>query len=54
MSGHMGNVRVTVKKLQVVQVDPERNLLMVKGGVPGAPNGLLTIRKTGRSVAAAS
>ena len=54
MSGHMGNVRITVKKLQVVQVDPERNLIMVRGGVPGAPNGLLTIRKTGRSATAAS
>lgn len=48
MSGHMGDVRITVKKLQVVEVDPERNLMMVKGGVPGATNGLLTIRKTGR------
>ena len=54
MSGHMGNVRTTVKKLKVIQVDPERNLIMVKGGVPGAPNGLLTIRKTGRKVAASS
>ncbi len=54
MSGHMGNVRITVKKLKVVQVDTERNLLLVKGGVPGAPNGLLTIRKTGRTVAAGS
>ena len=54
MSGHMGNVRITVKKLKVVQVDTERNLLLVKGGVPGAPNGLLTIRKTGRTVAVGS
>jgi large subunit ribosomal protein L3 len=54
MSGHMGNVRITVKKLKVVQVDTERNLLLVKGGVPGAPNGLLTIRKTGRTAAAGS
>ena len=48
MSGHMGDRRITVKKLKVVQVDPERNLLLVKGGVPGGPNSLLTIRKTGR------
>ena len=54
MSGHMGDRRVTVKKLQVVQIDPERNLLLVKGGVPGAPNGLLTIRKTGRTARVAS
>jgi large subunit ribosomal protein L3 len=45
MSGHMGNVRVTVKNLEVVQVDAERNLLLLKGGVPGATNGLLFIKK---------
>ena len=45
MAGHMGNVRVTVKNLEVVQVDAERNLLLLKGGVPGAPNGLLFIKK---------
>ena len=45
MAGHMGNRRITVKGLKVVRVDPERNLLLVKGGVPGAPNGLLQIRR---------
>ncbi len=45
MAGHMGNVRVTTKKLQVIQADPERNLLLVKGSVPGANGGLLMIRK---------
>jgi large subunit ribosomal protein L3 len=45
MAGHMGNVRVTAKKLQVVQADPERNLLVVKGSVPGANGGLLMIKK---------
>ena len=44
MAGHMGNTRVTAKHLEVVQIDAERNLLMVKGGVPGAPNGLLMIQ----------
>ena len=53
MSGHMGNVRITVKNLEVVQVDLERNLLIVKGAVPGGPNSLLTVRKT-RKVAAGS
>jgi large subunit ribosomal protein L3 len=48
MSGHMGDERITVKNLKVVRVDPERNLLMLRGGVPGAPNGLLMIRKTGK------
>ena len=45
MAGHMGNARVTVKNLEVVQVDVERNLLFLKGGVPGAPTGLLSIKK---------
>ena len=45
MAGHMGNVRITVKNLEVVEVDTDRNLLLLKGGVPGAPNGMLTIRK---------
>ena len=46
MAGHMGNVRVTTKNLEVVEVDPERHILLLKGGVPGAPNSLITIRKT--------
>jgi large subunit ribosomal protein L3 len=47
MAGHMGHERVTVKKLQVIQADAERNLLLVKGSVPGANGGLLMIRKQG-------
>ena len=47
MSGHMGNEQVTVKNLEIVQIDQDRNLLVVKGGVPGAPNGLLVIRRKG-------
>ena len=45
MSGHMGNERVTAKNLEIVQIDHDRNLLVVKGGIPGAPNGLLIIRR---------
>jgi large subunit ribosomal protein L3 len=45
MAGHMGSERVTMKKLQVVQADPERNLLLIKGSVPGANGGLLVIKK---------
>jgi large subunit ribosomal protein L3 len=45
MAGRMGNERVTMKKLQVIQADPERNLLLVKGSVPGANGGLLMIKK---------
>jgi len=48
MAGHMGNARVTVRKLTVLQADPERNLLLVRGAVPGARNGLLLINKSSR------
>jgi large subunit ribosomal protein L3 len=39
MAGHMGSVRRTVQNLEVVRVDAERNLLLVKGAVPGARGG---------------
>jgi large subunit ribosomal protein L3 len=45
MAGHMGNRRVTARNLEVIQADPERNLLLVKGAVPGAAGGLLVIEK---------
>jgi large subunit ribosomal protein L3 len=45
MAGHMGNSRVTARNLEVRKADPERNLLLVKGAVPGAKNGLLLIKK---------
>ena len=45
MAGHMGDERVTVKKLRVVRVDPDRNLLLVKGSVPGAAHALVLVRK---------
>jgi len=45
MSGHMGNDRTTVKKATIVRTDPERNLLLVKGPVPGAKNALILVRK---------
>jgi large subunit ribosomal protein L3 len=45
MSGHMGDEQVTVKKMQVVKIDADRNLLLVKGAVPGARNALLLVRK---------
>ena len=44
MPGQMGDKRVTVKNLEVVQVDPTRNVLAVKGAVPGARNGLVFIK----------
>jgi large subunit ribosomal protein L3 len=45
MGGHMGDDRVTVKRLSVVRVDAERNLLMVRGAVPGARNAVLLVQK---------
>jgi len=45
MAGHMGDERVTVKKLTVVRADPERNLLLIRGSVPGAVNSLVVVRK---------
>jgi len=45
LPGHLGNARVTVKNLEVVDVRPESNLLIVRGAVPGARNGLLVIKK---------
>ncbi len=46
MAGHMGVDRVTVKNLKVVGIDPDNNLLMLKGAVPGARGGLLQIIRT--------
>ena len=45
MAGHMGDARSTVKQLRVVRADAERNLLLVKGSVPGAPNALILVKK---------
>jgi large subunit ribosomal protein L3 len=44
MAGHMGAKRVTQRGLQVVGADPERNILLVKGPVPGARNGIVIVR----------
>ena len=44
MSGQMGNVRCTVQSLELVRVDAERGLLLVKGAIPGAKGGNLVIR----------
>lgn len=44
MPGHMGDVQVTSRKLIVERVDPVRNLLMVRGAVPGATNGMVTVK----------
>ena len=46
MAGHMGAVRRSIQNLEVIRVDPERNVLLVKGAVPGAKGGDLIIRPT--------
>jgi large subunit ribosomal protein L3 len=45
MAGQMGDERVTVQNLQIVRIDPERNLVAVRGAVPGPRGGLVVIRK---------
>lgn len=48
MAGRMGNNRVTSSNLEVVRIDPERNLLAIKGPVPGAKGGLVVIREAAK------
>ena len=45
MSGHMGDERVTIKKVRVVRTDPDRNLLLVKGSLPGPRGSLILVKK---------
>jgi len=53
MSGHMGDERVTTQGLEVVRVDVERNLLLIKGAVPGAPGGEVIVRPTVKATGSA-
>jgi large subunit ribosomal protein L3 len=46
MAGRMGNDRITVKKMTIFRTDAERNLLLIKGPVPGARNAMVVVRKT--------
>jgi large subunit ribosomal protein L3 len=46
MAGRLGGTRVTIRKLEVIRVDAERNLLLIKGAVPGKPGALLSIAPT--------
>ncbi len=50
MAGHMGDDRVTVKNMKVIQADSERNLLLIDGSVPGGTNGVLIIKKSSKSI----
>ncbi len=49
MAGHMGNRQRTVQGLEVVRVDADRNLLLVKGAVPGSRGGDVVIRRSVKS-----
>jgi large subunit ribosomal protein L3 len=51
MSGHMGVQRRTIENLQVVRVDAERNLLLIRGAVPGAPGGQVIVRPSVKAAA---
>lgn len=53
MAGRMGNDTITVKKATVLKSDAERNVLLIKGPLPGAPNALVVIRKTTHAAKAA-
>ena len=48
MAGHLGSARITVSNLEVLEADPARNLLLVKGAVPGMTNGLVIIQRAKR------
>lgn len=54
MPGHMGAERVTIQNLEIVEVDPEKNLLLIKGAVPGPRGGVLLIRQAIKSSSALS
>ena len=46
MPGHMGHVKATVQNLEVIRVDAENNLLLIKGSVPGPKKSLITIKES--------
>lgn len=54
MAGRMGNERVTVQNLKILRIDPQNNLLVVKGAVPGHPNALVTVKKSRKAEARAA
>ena len=46
MPGHMGSVRVTIQNLEVVRIDVENNLILVKGAVPGPKKSMVMLKET--------
>jgi large subunit ribosomal protein L3 len=51
MAGHMGNVRCTIQSLELVRVDTERNLLLIKGAIPGAPGSRVEVKPAAKKQA---
>ena len=51
MPGHMGCVKVTVQNLEVIRVDAEKNLLLIKGSVPGPKKALVTVKESVKTMA---
>jgi large subunit ribosomal protein L3 len=49
MAGRMGNTRVSSQNIEVVRIDPDRNLIAVKGSVPGSKGGLVLIRDAAKA-----
>ncbi len=49
MAGHMGSERVTTQNLEVVRIDPDRNLMLIRGAVPGAPGGHVFVRPSNKA-----
>jgi large subunit ribosomal protein L3 len=54
MAGRMGSDRVTIQELEVIQADPTRNLVVVKGSIPGANGGYVMVRKGAEQLANAA
>jgi large subunit ribosomal protein L3 len=50
MAGHLGNEQVTVQKIRVVAIEPEKNMILIEGSVPGVKNGLLVLSKTVKKI----
>ena len=46
MGGRMGNERVTIQNLEVIRVDADKNLILIKGAIPGPKKGIVTIKAT--------
>ena len=52
-AGHLGHARITVRNLQIVKIDPENNVMLVRGAVPGPNGGFVTVRPTNKKKIAA-